>query len=307
MAELRLGNDVVIPQAYDPLRPFAVEVDAGKQLIANAINDKGGEASADESFSKLAQDVRDINESFITYGVEVTEKINWLKFICSSLAVDRLPLTGISSTDITSIRSYAFQSCSSLQTLDLPNLTSIGDYSFSSCSSLQTLDLPNLTSIGQCAFQSCSFLQNISLSRLNSLGQYAFDTCTNLQEVIFPNLTSIGQYAFIRNSSLRNVTFGRLTSNNIDPFYNSKPNLRNITIGQDTNVNLDFHNWTATNVIAEGQTGIDELNANLQTNLISKLYQGGNKILRLGTALYDVTTQETRDMVTAKGWTLQRG
>ena len=285
MAELRLGNDVVIPQAYDPLRPFAVEVDAGKQLIANAINDKGGEASADESFSKLAQDVRDINESFITYGVEVTEKINWLKFICSSLAVDRLPLTGISSTDITSIRSYAFQSCSSLQTLDLPNLTSIGQY----------------------AFQSCSFLQNISLSRLNSLGQYAFDTCTNLQEVIFPNLTSIGQYAFIRNSSLRNVTFGRLTSNNIDPFYNSKPNLRNITIGQDTNVNLGFHNWTATNVIAEGQTGIDELNANLQTNLISKLYQGGNKILRLGTALYDVTTQETRDMVTAKGWTLQRG
>lgn len=60
MAELRLGNDVVIPQAYDPLRPFAVEVDAGKQFIANAINEKGGEASADESFNQLATDIINI-------------------------------------------------------------------------------------------------------------------------------------------------------------------------------------------------------------------------------------------------------
>lgn len=306
---------------------LGTELESGKALIAQAINDKGGTASADESMAELAQDVRDINESFITYGVEVTEKIDWLKFICSPLAVDRLPLTGISSTEITEIREYAFANCTALENLDLPNLTTINGYAFRGCSSLKTLDLPNLDFIYNYAFSNCISLQTLYLPNLNLMNNFSFTDCSSLQTVNLPNLNAIGISVFQNCSSLKianfpnlsssgsgtfsgctaltHLTLGRLISSN-EILSSSKENLRNITIGQDTNVNLDFHFWTARFVIG-GQGEVDELNSNLQTNLISKLYQNGNKILRLGAALYDITTQETRDMVTAKGWTLQRG
>jgi hypothetical protein len=86
----------------------------------------------------------------------------------------------------------------------------------------------------------------------------------------------------------------------------TKPNLRNITIGQGTDINLPFQYWTATNVIAEGQSGIDELNENLYNNLLTKLYDhsqdGQTRTLRIGW-LANVS-QANIDYATAKGWTL---
>jgi hypothetical protein len=91
-------------------------------------------------------------------------------------------------------------------------------------------------------------------------------------------------------------------------FYDTKKELRNITIGQSTNINLPFQNWTAQSVIAEGQSGIDELNSNLYNNLLTKLYDhstdGQTRTLRLGWLAH--VTQENIDYANSKGWTLTK-
>jgi hypothetical protein len=89
-------------------------------------------------------------------------------------------------------------------------------------------------------------------------------------------------------------------------FSNNNVNLRNFTIGQETDVNIQLQKWTATNVIAEGQSGIDELNNNLRTNLLEKLYDhstdGQTRTLRLGWLAK--VSQENIDYANSKGWTL---
>jgi hypothetical protein len=121
-----------------------------------------------------------------------------------------------------------------------------------------------------------------------------------------PNLVTIsGKNVFSLCAYLQNVQLGTLIYCN-EPFINAKPNLCNITIGTNTDIDLPFQYWTATNVIAEGQSGIDELNNNLRTNLLEKLADHSNdgqtRTLRLGWLAH--VTQENIDYANSKGWTL---
>lgn len=160
---------------------------------------------------------------------------------------------------------------------------------------------------GGFVFGNCSALQNVTLPSLTTIsGGYTFLSCSVLQDVTLPNLATIsGKFTFQSCSALQNVTFGTLTTMS-EPLSNAKPNIRNITIGQDTNVNLPFQYWTATNVIAEGQSGIAELNSNLYNNLLTKLYDhsqdGVRRTLRLGW-LANVSAENIA-YANAKGWTL---
>ena len=114
-------------------------------------------------------------------------------------------------TRLTTISDYAFEGCSSLASIFLPeNLTSIGDYAFKGCSSLASINLPNnVTSIGNYAFEGCSSLASIFLYYgLTSIGDYAFHDCSGLKSVDnIPNsVTSIGSGAFSECSGLTSVT-----------------------------------------------------------------------------------------------------
>ena len=65
---------------------------------------------------------------------------------------------------VTYIGNKAFQGCSGLTSIDIPNsVTSIGDYAFYSCSGLTSITIPNsVTRIGNYAFQGCSSLTSIN-------------------------------------------------------------------------------------------------------------------------------------------------
>ena len=139
-------------------------------------------------------------------------------------------------------------------------------------------------------------------------GNNTFNGCASLQNVQFPSLVTIsGNATFQGCPSLQNIELGTLIKC-IDPLSNTKTYLRNITIGQDTDVDLPFQNWTATNVINEGPSGIDELNDNLYNNLLTKLYDhstdGQTRTLRLGWLAH--VTQENIDYANSKGWTLTK-
>ena len=66
---------------------------------------------------------------------------------------------------VTSIGHYAFDNCSSLTSVTIPDsVTSIGYGAFRGCSSLTSVTIPNsVTSIGSAAFRGCSSLQDITL------------------------------------------------------------------------------------------------------------------------------------------------
>ena len=113
---------------------------------------------------------------------------------------------------VTSIGSYAFQYCSGLTSITIPNsVTSIGEKAFFGCDGLTSVTIPNsLTSIGDYAFHSCSGLTSVTIpNSVTSIGERAFCYCSGLTSVTIPNsVTSIGNLAFDLCSGLTSVTIG---------------------------------------------------------------------------------------------------
>ncbi len=87
-------------------------------------------------------------------------------------------------------------------------LTSIGNYAFDYCSGLTSVTIPNsVTSIGIEAFDYCSGLTDVTIpNSVTSIGNYAFSGCSGLTEVTIPNsVTSIGYGAFSYCSGLTEI------------------------------------------------------------------------------------------------------
>ena len=141
----------------------------------------------------------------------------------------RLPLiVGVTlPSSLRRIGSGAFQGCSNLKTIDLPEgleeladgdyrsgafegcgLTSIvipstikkiGAYAFSGCSSLESVAFPEgLEEIARNAFSGCSKLEQIAFpAGLKTIGHEAFSDCTSLNEVTIPQgIEQLGNYIF---------------------------------------------------------------------------------------------------------------
>ncbi|MCD7773994.1 MAG: leucine-rich repeat protein [Clostridiales bacterium] len=79
------------------------------------------------------------------------------------------------------------------------SVTSIGDLAFEDCTSLTSVTIPDsVSSIGEWAFYYCSSLTGVTIpAGITSIGSGAFEGCTSLTSVMLPDgVTSIGSSAF---------------------------------------------------------------------------------------------------------------
>ncbi|MBR4353150.1 MAG: Ig-like domain-containing protein [Bacteroidales bacterium] len=109
-------------------------------------------------------------------------------------------------TGVSSIKNGAFENCSSLSSITIPeNVTTIELAAFFNCSSLTEIVMPDhVISLGLQAFRGCSNLTTVVFSSdLESIGQQAFFGCSSLKDFELPyGLKTIGIDAFYRCSSL---------------------------------------------------------------------------------------------------------
>lgn len=163
--------------------------------------------------------VDDQNPTFISYdGILYKRNPLTIFFVPKNISGDISLLDSIHE-----IPSGAFQNCSNLTTLSLPNevvtisdgafngcenlqeifigdkLESIGEYAFSKCLNLSILSLPeSVKTIKAAAFADCENLVYVLLHEgLESIGKMAFYNCPGLMGIQLPStLTTIGEQAF---------------------------------------------------------------------------------------------------------------
>ena len=137
---------------------------------------------------------------------------------CSSLTSINIP------DGVTSIGNCAFEDCTSLTSINIPDgVTSIGYDVFKDCTNLTSINIPDgVTSIGDLAFYGCSSLPSINIpDSVTSIGEYAFSGCSSLSSINIPNgVTKIGDEAFYDCRSLTSINIpDGVTSIGYSAFY----------------------------------------------------------------------------------------
>ncbi len=139
--------------------------------------------------------------------------------LCTGLTTVTIP------NSVTIISADAFYSCTGLLSVTIGNsVTSIGQRAFSSCSALTSVTIPNsVTSIGNGTFYNCTGLTSINIpNSVTSIGNTAFIFCTGLTSVTIPNsITNIGNSTFYGCTGLTSINIpNSVTSIGNTAFYN---------------------------------------------------------------------------------------
>ena len=134
----------------------------------------------------------------------------------------------------TSIGSYAFYGCSSLEhaTAGLV-VTIIGEAAFSDCTKLAAFDIPySVTSIGNSVFSGCCNLKDTNIPfSLTNIPRYAFANCSSLTTVIIPNsVTFIDNSAF---SGCKDIKKLRLDCEHIWNWFSNIESIQTLFLGDN--------------------------------------------------------------------------
>lgn len=175
------------------------------------------------------------NPSITTTADNVAELITSLQSGEYNIAV-----TGaITGETISAIKAALQKNRTAKVNLDLSQttgLTSIGDYAFNNCSNLTSVNIPDgVTSIGAQAFCECTNLASVNIpNSVAKIASQAFDNCRNLTSVTIPNgVNSIGTQAFSFCTSLTSVNIpDSVTLIESSPFF-SCINLTELTVSKD--------------------------------------------------------------------------
>ena len=114
------------------------------------------------------------------------------------------------TSNLTTLREYAFAKCTQLRTASLPFVTEVSSHVFNGCTSLKTVELSNaVTRIAYNTFYNCSNLELSALpSSLKTINSNAFSGCKKITITELPSsLTTIESSAFNGCTGLTSITF----------------------------------------------------------------------------------------------------
>ncbi|MDB4388211.1 leucine-rich repeat protein, partial [Akkermansiaceae bacterium] len=164
-----------------------------------------------------AADLSDLTYTTTNSKVAITD--------CNEAATGELVIPNtIGGNPVTSIGGRAFDSCSSLTSITIPDsVTSIGELAFLNCNSLTMIEVSagnlNYTGIDGVLFnKEKTVLHNYPANKTGDnytipdsviiIENRAFRNCTSLTSITIPDgVTSIGDYAFLNCSSLTSIRF----------------------------------------------------------------------------------------------------
>ena len=122
-----------------------------------------------------------------------------------------IPETSPTGDRVTGIGEYAFQNCSSLTSVSIPeSVTDIGTGAFLYCSALTSVDLPSgITTIAPGTFFWCTSLQSVAIpEKVTAINNNAFTYCLSLTSVTIPeSVTFIDFGVFEDCSSLESIYY----------------------------------------------------------------------------------------------------
>ncbi len=159
-----------------------------------------GEMDIDETVAPWYSSRGSIHTVIIGHGVTAVDYLNYL----TALTYVSLPNT------LKTIKSYAFNNCSSLSSISLPDsLEIIESGAFQDCESLRSIRIPNsVQDLQSSCFANCTSLHSVSLGTgIKTIKEDLFFNCTALETIDIPqNVTTIKGGAFRSCSNLTNVT-----------------------------------------------------------------------------------------------------
>ena len=194
-------------------------------------------------------------QGLIVFDGPVTQIAEFAFQSCSTLTSISIPNT------VMSIEKNAFVSCTSLTSITIPNnVVSIGEFAFNGCDSLTSVYIAyGVTHIGDGAFNSCPSLSSITIpNSVMSIGRDCFAGCTSLSSVVFPNsLMSIGAGAFGNCSSLTSITIPNSVTSIEESAFSSCSSLGSIVVENgntiyDSRENCNAIIETTTNTLIAG-------------------------------------------------------
>ena len=171
---------------------------------------------------------------------------------CTTITSISIPNT------VTSIGAKAFY-WSSLSTISIPNsVTSIGSKAFSYTNKLSSITIPDsVTSLGNSAFDMAIALTNVTIGKnVRIISEDAFRDCKSLTSISIPNtVTSIGPFAF-KDSGLQTLTIPDSVTYLGYSLCRSCTSLTSVIIGNNvTNIDTDtFRGCTSLTSVSIGNS-----------------------------------------------------
>lgn len=112
------------------------------------------------------------------------------------------------STEVKSLKSRAFQGCTLLKSVSLPNAKVIGVDAFNGCSNLTDINLPaadtilGTASVSGGTFYNCSALKVLDLPSLKSVNSYTLAYLSSVTRIRLKSCYYIDKYAFYLSNNL---------------------------------------------------------------------------------------------------------